>query len=208
MIGAVTSSAPDLLVLHGVRVLGAPPPADVARLFGLGPAIVEEHLLDVEASGWARRYDWYGSVTWSLTERGKAENERQLAAELDAAGGRNVVAAAHQSFLPLNRRHGAACTRWQLNTHRDERVDAAVLRELGSISHELDRVCARLTGVLGRFGVHGPRYHAALQKVFDGDHAWLDAPDRPSCHLVWISLHEDLLASLGIERGTDDLPPD
>lgn len=143
-----------------------------------------------------------------MTGRGKAENERQLAAELDAANGRDEVAAAHQSFLRLNRRHGAACTRWQLNTHRDERVDAAVLRELRTIARELDRVCATLTGVLGRFGVHGPRYHAALQKVLAGDHAWLDAPDRPSCHLVWISLHEDLLASLGIERGTDDLPPD
>ena len=39
MIGAVTSSAPDLLVLHGVRVLGAPPPADVVpnELLALNP---------------------------------------------------------------------------------------------------------------------------------------------------------------------------
>lgn len=37
-------------------------------------------------------------------------------------------AAAHRSFLPLNRRHGQTCTRWQLNNQLDERVDAAVLR--------------------------------------------------------------------------------
>ena len=31
----------------------------------------------------------------------------------------------------------------------------------------------------------------------------VDAPDRDSCHLVWIQFHEDLLATLGIPRGSD-----
>lgn len=197
-------STPELLVLHGVRVLGAPSVASVADLFALDPSWVQENLLDAEASGWAKRYDWYGTTSWSLTERGKAENERQLARELDAVGGRDTVARWHRAFLPLNRRHGAACTRWQLNTHRDERVDAAVVRELGSIAHELGAVCAGLTGVLDRFRIHLPRYRYALERFSAGEAEWLDAPDRPSCHLVWISLHEDLLATLGIERGTDD----
>lgn len=202
----MTSSADDLLTLHGVRVLGAPTVDAVAALFDLKPSAVEEHLLDAEAYGWAHRYDWCGSVTWSLTENGKTENERQLAAELDALG-RRKVAAAHQAFLPLNRRHGQACTRWQLEAQLDDRVASAVLRELGSIAHRLDLVCASLTAVLPRFGVHAPRYHHALDQVLAGDHAWLEAPDRASCHLVWISLHEDLLATLGIERGTDDVAP-
>lgn len=202
----MVSSSSELLVLHGVRVLGAPTLGEVARVYGLDHAMVAEHLLDAEAYGWARRHDWFGTTTWSLTERGKAENERQLAVELAATDAREHVAAAHRSFLPLNRRHGQACTRWQLNNHLDERVDAAVLRELRAIAHDLDRVCLQLTGVLDRFGIHAPRYHTALDQVLAGAHAWLDSPDRPSCHLVWISLHEDLLATLGIERGTDDLP--
>lgn len=199
-------SSTDLLVLHGVRVLGGPPARDVARLFGLDPAEVRELLLDAEASGWVRQHEWFGSRSWSVTERGKVENERQLAAELDAAGVREQVVAVHRAFLPLNRRHGSACTRWQLNEHIDERVDAAVLRDLRGIARQLDTVCGDLTAALDRFGVHAPRYRTALDHLLAGDHAWLDAPDRPSCHLVWISLHEDLLASLGIERGTDDTP--
>ena len=191
----MVSSCLELLVLHGVRVLGAPSVGDVARLYDLDPAMVTEHLLDAEAYGWARRQDWFGTTSWSLTERGKAENERQLSVELDATDARVQVAAAHHSFLPLNRRHGQTCTRWQLNNHLDERVDAAVLRELRAIAHDLDRVCLQLTGVLDRFGIHAPRYHTALDHLLAGEHAWLDAPDRPSCHLVWISLHEDLLAT-------------
>ena len=198
------SSSPDLLVLRGVRVLGSPPAADVATLFGLDPEFVDEHLLDAEALGWARRYDWFGTTSWSLTERGKAENERQLAAELDAVGARQAVADSHRAFLPLNRRHGAACTRWQENVHRDERVDAAVLKELARLSHGIETLNGALTPQLPRFGIHGPRHRRALDHLRAGDRAWLDAPDRPSCHLVWISLHEDFLATLGIERGTDD----
>lgn len=201
----MVSSSSELLVLHGLRVLGGPSVGDVARVYGLDPAMVTEQLLDAEAYGWARRHDWFGSTSWSLTDRGKAENERQLAAELDTANAREQVAACHRAFLPLNRRHGQACTRWQLNEHVDERVDAAVLRELRAIAHDLDRVCLHLTGALDRFGIHAPRYHTALDQLLGGEHAWLDAPDRPSCHLVWISMHEDLLATLGIERGTDDL---
>lgn len=197
-------SSPELLVLHGVRVLGAPTVGDVAGVYALDPMVVAEYLLDAEAYGWARQHDWFGTTTWSLTDRGRTENERRLAAELDAAGVRTRVAAAHRAFLPLNRRHGQACTRWQLNDHLDPRVDTAVLRELRAIAHQLDTVCGELTGALDRFGIHAPRYHAALGHLLAGDHAWLDAPDRPSCHLVWISLHEDLLATLGIERGTDD----
>jgi hypothetical protein len=33
--------------------------------------------------------------------------------------------------------------------------------------------------------------------------ACVDGPDRDSCHLVWIQFHEDLLATLGIKRGSD-----
>jgi hypothetical protein len=45
---------------------------------------------------------------------------------------------------------------------------------------------------------------AALRKVEAGQHSWLDAPDRDSCHLVWIQFHEDLLATLGLPRGSDN----
>ena len=36
-----------------------------------------------------------------------------------------------------------------------------------------------------------------------GQRTWVDAPDRDSCHLVRIQFHENLLATLGIPRGSD-----
>jgi hypothetical protein len=40
-----------------------------------------------------------------------------------------------------------------------------------------------------------------LRRVDRGERRWVDAPRIDSCHTVWFELHEDLLASLGLERG-------
>lgn len=206
-------SAPSLLVLHGVRILGAPRLTELAERFDLDYGFVNEALQDARARGLIARYDFFGATTWSLTDAGRVENERQLAEELDAAGVRKVVEDAHRAFLPLNRRHGEVCTRWQTrptasdawaaNDHLDRRWDAAVLRDLTLLCRELGQVCATLTAALARFDGHAQRYREALGRVRDGDPAWLDAPDRASAHLVWMQVHEDLLATLGIPRGTD-----
>ena len=205
-------SEPALLTLHGVRVLGGPSTDKIARRFELPSAEVHEHLLDAQAYGWVNRHEFFGE-TWSLTERGRLENERQLAAELDAVGGRATVAELHQRFRPLNRRHGVACTNWQLrptrwdrhavNDHDDPVWDAKVLVELEGIDRELAALNSALTKVLRRFGGYAHRHHHALARVRHGRHAWLDSPDRASCQIVWIQFHEDLLASLGIPRGSD-----
>lgn len=203
---------PALLALHGVRVLGGPSVDAIAERFGLARAEVRECLLDGQASGWVTRHDFFGE-TWSLTERGRAENERQLAAELEIAGARGVVGQAHLAFLPLNRRHGQACTDWQLrptswdplaaNDHTDPIWDDRVLVELEVIDAELCVVAATLTNSLARFAGYAERHAYAVSRVRAGQHEWLDSPERPSCQLVWIQLHEDLLASLQIPRGSD-----
>ena len=202
-----------MLAFHGVRVLGSPSAAQVARRFRLDADVVREALLDAQASGWVTRYDFLGDITWAMTDAGRAEDERLLAAELDAVGVRSVVAAAHADFLPANARHGEACTKWQLrptawdpldrNDHTDLRWDTAVLDDLEQADGDLAGVCARLTGVLARFDGHAEAHHDALQRVLRGDGAWLDAPGRASCQLVWIQFHEDLLATLGIPRGSE-----
>ncbi len=205
-------SDPALLALHGVRVLGGPSAAEIADRFNLTASDVREHLLDAQAFGWVTRHDFFGE-TWSLTERGRLENERQLAAERDHSGAEAVVREAHRAFLPLNQRHGLACTHWQLrpsrwdpltfNDHTDPVWDDAVLVELEAIDREFSRLTATLRQVLARLDGYAERHHAALTRVRAGDHRWLDAPDRPSCQLVWIQFHEDLLATLQIPRGTD-----
>jgi hypothetical protein len=207
-------SSPDLLALHGVRVLGSTGIEQLARRFRLDHAEAREALLDAQAFGWVTRYDFLGDITWALTDAGRAQEERLLAAELDATGTRDVVVHAHSDFLPLNRLHGQACTNWQLrptmwdpsgrNDHSDLRWDAGVLDDLERAGAGLATICSRLTAVLARFDGHAQAHHAALQRVQHGDGAWLDGPGRASCQLVWIGFHEDLLATLGIPRGSDD----
>lgn len=206
-------SAPEDLALHGARVLGFATASRIARRYGLNAGAVGESLLDFQARGWVRDLSFAGSSGWSLTDAGRIEDERRLAAELDTAGVRDAVTAAHAAFLPLNRRFGTACTNWQvrptradpmaLNDHADWRWDEGVLRTLASIDGSFRHLCGQLAGCLARFGGYADRYSSALGQVETGQLAWVDAPDRDSCHLLWIQFHEDLLATLGIPRGSD-----
>jgi len=206
-------SAPDDLALHGVRVLGFPTTARLASRYRLDLAVAEESLLDFEAYGWVSRLSFAGSSGWSMTDAGKVENERRLAAELDRAGVRDKVSAAHTAFRPLNRRLGSACTNWQIrptradpmafNDHTDWRWDERVLNTLAAVGTAFRELCDLLAGCLARFDGYADRYSAALARVESGQHSWVDGHDRDSCHVVWIQFHEDLLATLGIPRGAD-----
>ena len=206
-------SAPEDLALHGTRVLGFATASRIARRYGLDAGAVGESLLDFQARGWVRDLSFAGSSGWSLTDAGRIENERRLAAELDTAGVRDAVTAAHAAFVPLNRRFGTACTNWQvrparadpmaLNDHADWRWDERVLRTLASIDSSFRHLCDQLADCLARFGGYADRYSSALGRVEAGQLAWVDAPDRDSCHLLWIQFHEDLLATLGMPRGSD-----
>ena len=204
-------SPPDLLVLHGVRVAGM---ADVARLAtrtGLAARQVEEQLLDDESRGWVRRVEFADLAGWTLTESGRSEGERRVAEELTRTGARPVVDAAHTAFARLNGRFLGTLTRWQIrpqpwdemaaNDHTDHRWDDRVLDELVSHGRRLAGLCADLGAALERFGGYGDRYASAVARVEGGQVAWVDATGRDSCHTVWIELHEDLLATLGLTRG-------
>ncbi len=62
-------------------------------------------------------------------------------------------------------------------------------------------MCAELTAVLTRFDGYTERYEAAVERVRGGQVRWVDAIEVDSCHLVWMQLHEDLLATLDLLRG-------
>lgn len=61
----------------------------------------------------------------------------------------------------------------------------------------------RLTSVLTRFPGIATRYDAALRRAKEGQIGWIDRTDVDSCHLVWFQLHEDLIATLGIDRSAE-----
>ena len=154
----MTASHPDTLTLHGVRLLGFARGPRIAIRFGLAREEVEEALLDLEAYGWVTRSEFAGSAGWSLTERGRAENERRLREELEAAGVRSTIVDVHGRFLPLNARFQDAVTRWQVrplpgapmaaNDHTDFRWDDRVIESLRSLGRRLVPLDAELAGAL------------------------------------------------------------
>ncbi len=203
---------PEVLVLHAVRLAGMADDAAVARRFGLEPAVASETLLDHQAVGWVTWSQFAGTGGWSLTAAGRAEDERALGAELDAVpGGRDVVRQVHTEFVPLNDRLQRACTDWQLRPapgdplaetdHRDRAWDQRVLSELAAVGAALGPLATRLADVLDRLAGYDARFSRALDRVASGDTAWVNRTGADSCHAVWMELHEDLIATLGIARG-------
>ncbi len=203
----------DLLALHSVRVKGFADTPALARRFDLDPAETLEALRDAEARGWVTKSGFADLEGWSLTEAGRAENERRLAAALAGVGGADEVRAVYREFLPLNARLQKACTDWQLrptpgdrlavNDHSDPAWDAGVLDELAAIDGALAPLADRLANVLLRFRGYDTRFHAALQRAQAGDGGWVDRTDIDSCHRVWFELHEDLIATLGLDRNAE-----
>ncbi|GAA1590956.1 hypothetical protein GCM10009804_53840 [Kribbella hippodromi] len=200
-------------VLHGVRLCGFGETGVVARRVGRSVDAVEGELIEAAARGLVMRSSFAGTGGWSLTENGRAENERLLADELADVGGEDAVRKVYAEFLPLNALLQRACTDWQLrptagdplaaNDHLDADWDAGVLHELAVIDRALESITARLTAVLPRFGGYDTRFAAALARVRAGEGGWVDRSDVDSCHRVWFELHEDLLATLNLNRGDE-----
>jgi hypothetical protein len=204
------ASEARLLALHGLRLGGFVEADVVAARQGLPQADVDAVLAAARDEGLVRRRD--GKVSgWMLTADGRAEGERLLAAERDGAGAGPAIATAYERFLQINKELLAVCTAWQvrdessgaLNDHQDATYDAGVIARLGEIDDCVQPICADLTSALARFAGYGPRLASARTKVEQGEIDWFTKPMIDSYHTVWFELHEDLLATLGIERSSE-----
>jgi hypothetical protein len=202
------STPTSLLVLHGLRLAGFKPADKVAELVGLPTDVVEVELAALSASSLVTYRD--GRLSgWSLTPDGRAEGERRLSAQLDEAGCRAEIDACYQEFLQLNAQMLTVCTDWQmkdpqtLNDHTDADYDAKVIAKLAEIDQDVQPICARLGSLLDRFGGYGDRLATALANVRAGQTEWFTKPMIASYHTVWFELHEDLLATLNIDRAAE-----
>jgi hypothetical protein len=206
-------SPPGLLTLHAVRLRGMADDDEVAARFNLDQAVAAECLLDFQAVGWITRVEFAGTAGWTLTESGRAENERQLAHELASTDLTTSVRHSYQAFLPQNDRLLRACTDWQLrpsaadplavNDHTDRGWDQRVLGTLTALSEQLGTLCLELGGRFARFDGYAERFSAALKRVEQGEQSWVTRTKVDSCHTVWMELHEDLIATLGVQRGAE-----
>jgi hypothetical protein len=207
-------STPELLTLHAVRLKGMADDDEVSARFNLDPAYASELLLDFQAVGWLTRVEFAGTRGWTLTSAGRTANERQLAEELSRTDDlASSVRGAYLGFLPQNERLLRACTDWQLrptgadplaaNTHTDAAWDQRVFDALATLGDELRTLGHQLGARLVRLRGYDDRFAAALTRAEQGDHSWVARPRVDSCHTVWMELHEDLVATLGIQRGAE-----
>ncbi len=207
------ASEPDrtFLTLHGLRLKGFADTGALAACARLGQDEVDAELTALAEQQLVLRRD--GRVSgWTLTPAGKQEHARRLEAELEACGGRERIEGCYRRFLEVNGELLAVCTAWQvredkggqeLNDHSDPDYDRAVIDRLAGIDQAVQPVVAELGDCLDRFRPYGARLGDALARVQAGEHEWFTKPTCDSYHTVWFELHEDLLATLGIERGSE-----
>ena len=204
-------SALDVMVLQGLRLKGFAEVPALADLLGQPESDVLDQLEKAAADELVVHRE--GRLSgWTLTPEGRAANERLLAEELDRLGFRDVVERAYERFLALNPEMLATCTRWQvrqddgaqtINDHSDPAYDAAVFAELAALDQGVQPICAELSSGLTRFERYAPRFAEPLALVQAGEHEWFTRPIIESYHTIWFELHEDLLASLGLDRSTE-----
>jgi hypothetical protein len=207
----VVPTDPALLVLHTLRLKSFVDADVVANAARLADSVAAQALEQLNADGFVSYRN--GRISgWSLTTAGRIEGERRLAEELDATGSRAVVTAAYQRFVALNRQFLGACTRWQLraedgthfvNDHSDASYDASVVAELDEIDDAVQPICQELAAASPRFGYYNGRFAAARVRVHAGEHDWFTKPVIDSYHTVWFELHENLLATLNLERADE-----
>ncbi len=205
-------SEPRTLVMHGLRLKGFAEAASVAEVATVDEAAAVSELNALVDEGLATHRS--GRISgFSLTPAGRADHARRLSAELEALGVREAIETTYRSFLTHNGRLLAVCTAWQLrevngqsipNDHTDAAYDAQVIAQLGELHAIVAPICVELAASLDRYGRYGPQLSHALERVQAGELEWFTKPMVDSYHTVWFELHEDLLATLGIERGTEE----
>jgi hypothetical protein len=204
-------SDPRLLVLHGLRLKGVADVAALAEATGLDGDRVAGELAALADAGLA--VERTGALAgWALTPSGRAEHQRAVRDEVDAAGARATVTGAYERFRALNAGVLDACSRWQVrnvggrmvrNDHRDAAYDAGVVADLARLNEDAEPVVEQLAGALDRYATYGPQLRRAVEKVEAGQGDWFTRPMFPSYHSLWFELHEDLLTTLGVERSDE-----
>jgi hypothetical protein len=201
------------LTLLGLRLKGFGGPDAIAELTGLDEATVQAQLEKAAADELVMHREGGAISGWAILPPGRTLGEELLGAELDKVGGRDTVQAAYEDFLHLNRQMLQLCTDWQvvkgadggetINQHDDADYDAAVIGRLKALHEDLVPILEELTGLLPRYGPYEPRFESALERLDAGELEYFTKPLIASYHTVWFELHEDLLATLGIDRASE-----
>jgi hypothetical protein len=207
------SSDPELLVPLALRLKGFGEVETISSVHGLAHDVTEAALAKMVEENKCVMRQVEGVSKFVLTPTGREEGEESLAHELEEVGVRNAVQSGYQRFLALNPAMLQLCTDWQviddgsgeqkLNDHSDTAYDQQIFDRLVELDREVGEILGTLEQALTRFDNYSSRFAVAMQKVLSGELEWLTKPIMPSYHTVWFELHEDLLATLGIDRASE-----
>ncbi len=213
---APLASDPELLVLLALRMKSFAVLDVVAESAGLDPDVVGPILSEFAGRELVKYRD--GRITgWVLTPSGRAEGARLLDEERSAWPGRveQESRETYARFLIHNQPFLELCTDWQLvggaasqvlNDHSDPAYDAEVIARLVAFDAEVQPIFAALAAILARFADYGRRCASAIDGIATGNVDLFTKPLVDSYHTIWFELHEHLLATLGIERSSEQTP--
>ncbi len=215
-------SASRLRVLHVLRLKGVAEVPSVAVAAGVDDSDAQAVVADLQGEGLVERRE--GALAgWAPTALGRKHDDVEVAEELAAAGGRAALAGVYEQFLARNPELLAVCAAWQLrpparppadrgpsppappvaNDHTDPAYDADVTARLADIHRRVQPVLEVLSTTLDRFAPYRARLAHALARVQAGEGDWFTRPVIDSYHNVWFELHQDLLQTLGLQRGSE-----
>ena len=206
------TSDPLFSVAHALRVKGFAEGPAVAEATGHPPDRALALLAELAETELVERRD-RGITGWRLTTEGRKTHESWLNNERVAAGCDTEIAAGYDTFVLRNEEFKVLCTDWQMRTvggelvpndHADEAYDAAIVDRLEVLHETVVPSVAALAEALARFGPYSARLTSACGRVREGDRSAIARPLSGSYHDVWMELHQDLLLTLGRERGDAD----
>jgi pyruvate,orthophosphate dikinase len=185
----------------------------LARVKGLLSAEAASIALGVDGQSISRAFEeflakgWLGSTArgWRLTPEGRkivslmVEEERSA---LDA----DALSALYRQFCEVNAELKATMTAWQLRTdgtpneHTDDDYDRAVVARLSLLHAGADPLIGQIARAAPRLAHYRKRLAAALDKIRQGEPAFVARPIIDSYHTVWFELHQDLIGLAGTTR--------
>jgi hypothetical protein len=197
-----TMAGQTLDLLQILRIKGLATEQDLADSLGVEVESLDVPLLSLAEERLIERPEGTDPPRWLLTADGLAHH-----AELTEARRANdalaEVEVLYAVFLELNRPVKKVVSEWQAG-EQDAAGAADTIAELTEIGQQLVEATDMGARDLPRFAVYSDRLAAALTEVRAGQRRFIDDPSSASFHTVWFELHEDLLLTLGRNRGEED----
>jgi len=198
----------DLLALHGLAVKKAGTAAAVADVLGRDEGEIAGALDEAAAAGLAIG----ANGTYMATPAGRQWLDEQYPTAFAELRENPDAEAAYERFERINRDLLALFTDWQMmpagservpNDHSDPDYDRGVIDRLGQQHDRAQRPLGQFAELDPRLGEYSRRLESAYDRVLAGEIDFVSGARVDSYHTVWFELHEDLLATLAIERARE-----